>query len=228
MSRWLQRHPQPKSQHASQPQSQSIPSSSFAPGRTAYISTNTAEQKAFYTDAPTGSQHAARLQKLALQQQPEYRPPEPDAAKMPERNVQRSITAAQGEPLGCNDGDGIASPNAPAQTGRRRRNDAMVLTCPECAAQSARPPTHRHTQAPPYSSSSSGSSPNPSPKPTRVHRYERDGTISYHKKAAGAELLISAPAGSQKAKGMDDAVAGSLAAQAAYPTGYVRIQNAKQ
>ena len=208
MSRWLQRHHQRQTQLTSQSQSQSIPSNSFAPGRTAYISTNTAEQKAFYADAPSGSQHAARLQKLALQQQPEYRPPEPNAAKMLERKVQRSITA-QGEPLGHS--EGITSPASPVQSSRQRTD--AVCGRPKCAAPSAAPP-HQHTHRSPYIQTT--------PKPAKVYRYERDGTIGYHKKAAGGELLISAPVGSQEAKSMDETAARLLAAQAAYPTGYVR------
>ncbi len=211
MSGWLQRHLQSKTQLTSfQPQSQSHanPSNPFASDRTTYISTNAAEQKSFFAEAPVGSQHTARLQKLALQQQSEYRPPKPNAAHMLERKVQRSITA-QGEPPGSN--DGINSPAGPVQTSRRRSD--KVSGFPESAAQSATSP-HQHIHP-----TSHGE---PNPQPMQVDRYERDGVIAYHKKTAGGELLISAPVGSQEAQGMDDAAARLFAAQAAYPTGYVR------
>ncbi len=215
MSGWVQRYLQSKTQLTSsqqqpQPQSQSqfTPSSPFASDRTTYISTNTAEQKSFFAEAPVGSQHTARLQKLALQQQSEYRPPKPNATHMLERKVQRSITA-QGEPPGSN--NGITSPASPVQTGRRRSD--KVPRSLESATQSATSP-NQHIQPAPYGQ--------PRPQPMHVDRYERDGMIAYHKKTAGGELLISAPVGSQEANGMDDAAARLLAAQAAYPAGYVR------
>lgn len=207
MSGWLQRSNQPKTQLTSRSQSQSNPSNPFAPGRTAYISTNAAEQKSFYADAPAGSQHAARLRKLALQQQSEYKPPELNAAKELERNIQRSITA-QGEPPGLN--DGITSPASPAKTSRKKNDTVSGFSKP--TAQWAASP-HQHT----HHSSDRQSR----PKPPEVYRYERDGTMLYHKKAAGGELLISAPVGSREAESMDAAAGRLRPAQAAYPTGYI-------
>lgn len=207
MASWLQRYNRPKTQLTSQSQSQSIPSDTVAPGRTTYISTNTAEQKSFYADAPAGSQHAARLRMLALQQQPEYRPPKPNAANMLERKIQRSITV-QGEPPGYN--DGITSPAGPAKAGQQRSDTASGS--PGRAAVGAASPT-QHTYRSPNRQSR--------PKPMEVRRYEHSGTMAYHKKAAGGELLISAPVGSQEAKSMDDTAERLLATQDAYPNSYV-------
>lgn len=208
MSHWLQRLHQPKTQLTSQSQDESIPSDPFSSGRTVYISTNTKERRSFYANAPAGSKHAARLQKLALQQQPEYRTPGPNAANMLERKVQRSVTA-QGEPPTDEDDEdddddddlNIISPAGLAQA-RRQVSVAPATTS-----------TNPRTQRSPYGQTR--------PEPTIVDRYERGGTIAYHKKAAGGELLISAPVGSQEAKSMDDAAARLLAAQAAYPVGSV-------
>ncbi|KAL9610731.1 MAG: hypothetical protein Q9167_004594 [Letrouitia subvulpina] len=206
MFQWLQPS---KSKLTSQPPSQSVPNNLLTPGRTAYISTNTVEKKSFYANAPAGSQHAARLQKLALQQQPEYKPPEPNAAALLEGKVQRSITA-QGEPRDYSNGSSISPPPPPPPgsappVGRQNRDPAC--RCQDCA--------HQHTARSPYRRSRT--------TPTTVDRYERDGTIAYHKKAADGELLISAPVGSQEARSMDDTAARILAEQAAAssPAGYV-------
>lgn len=213
MSDWLQRYLQPQINQFTGSRSQSAPTNPSAPGRTTYISTNTAEHRAFYAQAPAGSRHAARLQKLALEQQPEYRAPKPHATVTLERKAQRSITA-QGEPLVSN--DGITSPAS------RQRHDT---TGPGCADNAAASPPATSASSPHHIHRSPGEplQSQSRPPPLYVDRYERDGLIAYHKKAAGGELLISAPVGSQEARQMDDAAARVQAAQAAYSTGRVSL-----
>ena len=54
-----------------------------------------------------------------------------------------------------------------------------------------------------------------------VYRYERDGQITYHKKAVSGELKISALQNSQEAQNMKYAAA-KLCSSQQYPTDEVR------
>ncbi len=117
-------------------------------GRVTYWSDNKEDQRTFYADAPENSQHAARLMKLAMQNQPEY-----------------------------------------AKAEKTHRKDRQIPS-----------------QVLPYAQI----------RPTEIYRYERDGQITYHRKAAGGELMISAPQSSQEAQSMDNAAA-KLCTSQQYP-----------
>ena len=177
-------------------------------GRATYWSDNKEEQSTFYAEAPANSQHAARLMKLAMQNQPEYAKAEKIYQKHLEEEGHQRLTV-HGEPA-----HQLGDMNGPSRS-------LSKLNCEEVNSQ-GHPPLSGHL----YTSDSITQQDRQIPSQlsshaqipsTEVYRYERDGQITYHKKTTGGELMVSAPQSSQEAQSMENAAA-KLRTFQQYPT----------
>ena len=193
---------------------QPVPDNSPEEGRTTYWSANREEQKTFIADAPVGSQHAARLRKIALQNQPEYGRFETESQQRLEPRGQSRLKI-EAEPA-------QRARNSNGWPSLRSRKGTKY------------PDAHGRPQRDPYSNLGDrttererkirrDSPPRVATLPTRVDRYEENGQVAYHKQGLGSKLVITAPKGSLEARSMDYAAAQYLAAQRRHPTGQVSI-----
>ena len=213
------------------PAQQPVEPRTIVEGRTTYMSRNNHEGSTFVAETSGDSPLAARLLKIALQNQPEDWKPRPKSREGLEGQSQRTLTV-HGEPMLQ-----PSSTNSPPHTSPTQQS-----SYPSSIQQ---PPNVSPTQYPAYASSASQPAyispreidaqhphhyPNPTgpanpqqgrqhpqasdshyltridpvqpPSPWKVYRYEHDGQIEYFKKSPGGELHISTPSESQEAKVM--------------------------
>ena len=191
-------HEMAKNSYTQKSPQQSIPPPSGAePGRTSYWSANTEDRSTFFADAPANSQHAARLMKIAMQNQPKYGKAEKIRQKRLEekggqQQQQQRRLAYQGEPV--------------QQQQQQQRGDITMAPSRSLATMSQEDETTSEGYPPlsqyPYDDDEMVRIEHQTPLP-EVYRYERDGKVTYRQIAAGGELKISAPLGSQEAQEME-------------------------
>ena len=218
-------------------------------GHTAYLSKNNQEGLTFQAISSENSPLAARLMKIALQNQPEHRKESSKRRGRLEGHSQRLLTV-QGEPVPQSmsvtspsylhpnqKSPAVSSPHPPRRTLSPQQPPYNSLsysqTYDPLRDGNGQQPLYHSTvqdtafpqQGRQYSQVTDSSyltrvnSP-PPPPPPEYYRYEHDGQIEYYKKAPGGELRISAPLESQEARVLDHAAA-ELTVRPQYPGGQV-------
>ena len=184
------------SSHALAPQRQNDEQSPHNGGRTTYLSTNNRDRSTFVADAPAGSKHAARLSKIAMENQAGYAQAGETVPKKRSKGKSRQRLTLQGNPAQQQPQKSkgpSSSLTSRGQSGGYMDDGRQGCCCSFCNNNS--PGQHRHNQQ--------VASPEPHSPIAPVYRYESNGHVTYHKKAPTGELMISAPQGSREAQSMD-------------------------
>ena len=205
------------SSHAIAPQRQNDEPSLPTGGRTTYLSTNNQDRSTFLADAPAGSKHAARLSKIALENQAGYA--RTDAATVPKKRVkgksrqrltlyENPVQQQQRQPQGPPSSSLITSRG---QSGGGYTDDERQCYCSSCTDNNNNNNTspvhhHHHHQNNHHLTSPAAAAPSSTAASTNtIHRYQSPSHVTYHRKSPAGELMISAPHGSREAESMDNA-----------------------
>ncbi|MCJ1246821.1 hypothetical protein MMC30_004030 [Trapelia coarctata] len=143
-----------------------------------YFSTNNKQQSSFYAEAPAGSRHAARLQRICASVDPDVPQSTSQQGRIQGAELARTkyITKAT---------------TAPTQQA------AQVVPMQYQSQQSGLPQQQIVRQQQVLEK--------PQPAPAKLYRYEKGGEVAYYKKSSRGETFISAPKGSVEAWTMDEA-----------------------
>ena len=188
----------------SQQQQPIPPPSGSEPGRTSYWSANNEDRSTFFADAPANSQHATRLMKIAMQNQPRYGKAEKTHQKRLDGKGQQqqqqrqlgNITKSPSRSLATTTTTTTISPDEDDEDDESNSQAYPPLSSypythsPSSSSSQIIQPSHHHHHHSP-------------PQLPEVYRYEIDGKVTYRQIATGGELKISAPLGSQEAREME-------------------------
>ncbi|KAK0509346.1 hypothetical protein JMJ35_007740 [Cladonia borealis] len=202
----------PYTQKSQQPPT---PPSDSGPGRTSYFSANKQDNSTFIADAPANSQHAARLMKIAMLNQPQYGKSEKLYQKRLEgKGQQQRRLTSQGEPVQGDITKSSRSRLATTMSHENGINNSQGYPPPSGypPSTSGYPPTTGYPPPSTYPPPSSSlipqqSTPYAPPSLPSVYRYEDNGKVTYHQVAPSGDLKISAPVDSLEAQEMEHAAA---------------------
>ncbi|MCJ1352271.1 MAG: hypothetical protein MMC33_002255 [Icmadophila ericetorum] len=191
-----------------------------------YYSSNTERKASFLAEAPSGSKHAARLQRICANVDPDVpqsaleqrrlqvdrvapqlyltqacavSPPleaQPEPAEYASSSVQYATPSVQ-----------YAAPSTEYTASESLVEYAAPSEYTASSTQYAAPLIQHISPRPRYANPDQRFQQQQRQQSTipEVYRYERDGQVAYHKKSSRGETFISAPQGSVEARAMDEA-----------------------
>ncbi|KAI9862281.1 MAG: hypothetical protein M1813_004757 [Trichoglossum hirsutum] len=173
----------------------SLQSNNGNAGRATYFSADAKSKTAVYASTPTGSKHAARIQKICGHVHA-------NAIKDPPSSPARKA-------IQYRSGQARILPSSPTVV------EAPTIT-PITEIQATPSLTrqdHHHQQS--WPTAAAVATPSPARTSVRVTRYDDGGQLAYHSKSDRAELYVSAPQGSQEAMMFDEIARRSIASSGA-------------
>ena len=184
------------SSHAIASQRQNDEQPPHAGGQTTYLSTNNQDRSTFVAEAPAGSKHAARLSKIAMENQLGYAQAEETVKKKRVKGKSRQRLTLQENPEQQQPQKSKGPSSSLTSRGQSGgyMDDGRQGCCCSCNDNSPVQQHRRNQQV---------ASPEPHIPLAPVYRYESNGHVTYHKKGPTGELMISAPQGSREAQSMD-------------------------